>query len=475
MANTPSYSVIEQSPMTGVLAGALTAISGINQEIRAAKKAQDSYNSFADTLEAEGLTGDAAIYRRAAASETPNFMQAAMTGVATQRDLSMPFKQAIDLLDSKRNREAAMERAEVSATGSQGVEHRQNVRMIDSILSNDYDLARQEADAARKEMSDSEQDAIRDASNPELVKQHKDRWSAANNRYNIAVKKMGDAQAKRGQNTKRLSSKSSDADYVIPGGVDVPELPTTGTSVGSPEAMLLPDLNNTPVGVPYPENPVEGTLDVSSRALNRKKAELIKLYGDRDEIKAASSEKELKDIELGLSKVSVFKTQEEARKAGDAAAPVGYNVLVNPRTDGKGYTYRLDEISQPARKLSDTRWEQGDFEFFKGPGDVMYKKRKGEDDAEGIMLTDKHGAGITYTHLESMFKFQGENAGAAYQGPVAKPVGMSDDKQRKLPTVNRSTEHSNPNPTPPPTPSTNPNTNAWRSYLESKPTKNKAQ
>lgn len=100
MANTPNYTILQQPSYDGILLGASTALTGIAQEARAAKKAQTAYNTFADQLEKEGLIADAAIYRGMAASETPNYLNAALTGKAATRDLEMPFQQALKILDS---------------------------------------------------------------------------------------------------------------------------------------------------------------------------------------------------------------------------------------------------------------------------------------------------------------------------------------------------------------------------------------
>ena len=90
----------------GILAGANTALGGVLAESIAAEKAKKDFLGFANVLEQEGLIGDAMIYRQAAASESPDFITAARTGQAKQRDYAKPFEHALRALESKANRES---------------------------------------------------------------------------------------------------------------------------------------------------------------------------------------------------------------------------------------------------------------------------------------------------------------------------------------------------------------------------------
>lgn len=95
--------------LDGVLMGATTAMGGIMAEAIESKKAQTNLINFADTLEKQGLIGDAMIYRQMAASETPNLIQAARTGQATKRDMSAPFEHALRALNEQADRQVRLD------------------------------------------------------------------------------------------------------------------------------------------------------------------------------------------------------------------------------------------------------------------------------------------------------------------------------------------------------------------------------
>lgn len=114
---TPTYSYPTQSPFIGALGGTVSALAGVAQEMQAAEKEKNQLLTFSNILEEKGMKGDALMYRAMANSATPNFMQAAMTGKATERDNSKFFAHALDIMQKDRDmaHDESMTRLKVSA------------------------------------------------------------------------------------------------------------------------------------------------------------------------------------------------------------------------------------------------------------------------------------------------------------------------------------------------------------------------
>jgi hypothetical protein len=403
---TPSYSTFQVSPFVDVLGGAQTAIAGIAAEVRSAAKAKAQLNSFADTLEREGLVGDAAIYRQQAEADKPNFTQAAITGKAAERDYEMPFKQALTILSNKQDNDAAAERARASRSAGIGVDARQGLRLQDSILSSDLDIAKTDYTSAEREIADATNDAnsASAAGNPDLVEVNKRRIEIAKQKQADALARMKATNSQRKAGVAALTNPGNGGfDMTVPGGIEAPDLPVPSvTEQTGPEISLLPDSerNGKPVynseGTTGPDSPVAIAGSTASKNLRIARNNAVKEFGSLEAIVTAPNQKALDDIvanERKMRESVPFKSQKEAEDAGNAVLPKGWTLEVLPK--GSGYTYKLNDPSSAGSASSKIILARADKVFYVGEGGVVYERGLNEPESSGRPVKRKDGSGFT--------------------------------------------------------------------------------
>lgn len=412
---TPTYSTFSVSPLVDVLGGAQTALQGIAAEVRAARKAKDQLNSFADTLESEGLVGDAALYRQQAAADVPNFTQAAMTGKAADRDYEMPFKQALGILKNKQDNDAAADRASISRQVGIGVDARQGLRLQDSILSADFDIAKADYLSAQREIADATNDAAAAsaAGNPDLVAVHKSRIEVGKQKEADALGRMKKTKQERQVGIKALTGDPNMSETSANNAAELPFQPEDGATqpAGGPEDSLLPTSENA--GKPAydltgPSSPVGIAGGNASKALRIARENAKKEFGPIESIMTAPDQKTLDKIvanERKMRESVPYATQEEAANAGNAVRPSGYTVRVVPK--GSGYTYALDKPSSTSQTATQ-EWPRGDNIFYVGEGGVMYKRKANQSKDQGVKVQRKDGSGVTPAQFKEWMEKVGE-------------------------------------------------------------------
>lgn len=107
---TPQYQYVsDTSPLGNILSGASSALVGIQQELSKTEESKNTKLEFARILEERGFDADAAIYRGLANNERPNYLGAAISGKATERDNSSLLKHALGVFNTDREQQARLE------------------------------------------------------------------------------------------------------------------------------------------------------------------------------------------------------------------------------------------------------------------------------------------------------------------------------------------------------------------------------
>lgn len=436
---TPSYSTFSPSPLVDVLGGAQTALQGIAAEVRAHKKSQAQLSAFADTLEKEGLVGDAALYRQQAAADVPDFTSAAMTGKAAQRDYELPFKQAIGILTNKQDNDAAAKRASISRQTGVGVDMRQGLRLQDSILSSDLDIAKADYNSATRAIEDATNDAAAAgaAGQPDQVKIHKRRIEIEQQRQQDALDRMKATNQQRKSGVKALTGDPNQSLKEANNSAELPFQPEDGAvqPPGAPQDSLLPTGENA--GKPTydltgPSSPIGIAGGNASKNLRIARKNAVAEFGPLEQIVTAPDLKSLNAIvanERKMRETVPYKSQEEAANAGNAVLPKGWTLEVLPK--GSGYTYKLNEPSSTSQTATQ-EWPRGDKIFYVGEGGVMYERKANQSKDQGTKVQRKDGSGVTPAQFKEWMEKVGE---AEKMGiPVNPPATLSN------PTVKQSAQ-----------------------------------
>lgn len=233
MANTPKYTFVEDSAASPFFHGGLTALTGIAQERNESRRHKQRLSGFADVLEAQGLYGDANIYRNLADTEEPDLLAAALAGKAIKRDLSQPFDHALDAIKARENRLTQERVAGIRSAGSGNRMTLAEQRQMDQIDSDEQ--SKYESDANRIER-------YIDKLDRELYVAAADKDA---NRVRILEEQKTQAQRELDTTLKRrdevIQSRRTRADRTFN---DVPELPTA--SSGDPTGSYATDSVNNP-------------------------------------------------------------------------------------------------------------------------------------------------------------------------------------------------------------------------------------
>jgi hypothetical protein len=463
---TPNYTIVSNPSYGGILAGATTALVGIASEAAASKKAQQAYNVFADQLSASGLEADAAIYRGMASAETPNFLEAAITGKGATRNLEMPFAQALKLLNEERDRRTSLERTRMSSTaGGLSVTDRQGIRMEDSILTQDISIINQDVRDARSDMDKAQkevEEAVASGAPKEVIERAQARFVDSQKRYQEGVRLLNETQGQRRSLRKQLTTgdsavPSTDAGQAAaakaaglpdPGFLPANSDPATPTQE-SENLRLLPndpsaEGNLVPFGVQdsgFKEDPVV----VGSRSLRKKAEELaIKYRGNKDVISQINKAKDLSTLNQidkeAKSNVSIFKSMGEALEYAKQAAGDDFVPSAAALRTGKGYVPLLLQKKHEVRRTSDREWSngQGDI-YFVGEDGVMYHRRANQPESEGNMITNKDGSGVTPPNFQTFLNGLGIAYGAGVtQNKPPLEVNPTKEQNARNPTLNKS-------------------------------------
>lgn len=466
---TPNYTIVSPPAGSAILEGAMKAFAGISAEAASAKKASEAYGTFADQLDASGLHGDAAMYRGMASAQRPNFIEAALTGRAAERNLQAPFAQALNLLNEERDRNNAL-RKEIIAEGNGGglsVTDRQNVRMDDAILSRDVDITMQEVRDAKRDMDDAKEAAIRDQGNPELVKHHMSTFNDAQKRYQMAVDKANKYQQERRANASRLRAGQQSAPLPqsgspngSPNAGDLPVPPFTPDD-GTSTVELLPNIGERGSLMPFNEEGPSALPEMSSRALRRAKeqAAIRFLYdsGVSNAIDKAASLSELNKITDAAEKErGTFDSAQSAIEAGQKVAPTGFTAVPKPRA-GR-FTY--DIVRSPSESaLKNTEIVRGDKVYYQGTDGFAYGYSV-DKDRSSATIVKQDGAAVTFTKLKAMMDdLETARKMNLYNGPSAELRNQTSKETKQLPQL----LNTNPN-----TPQTTPLQRTMRDWQNTK-------
>lgn len=465
---TPNYQIVTPDSYGGILAGAATALSGIAQEAKAAEKAKQTYMGFADTLESQGLVGDAAIYRQMAASEKPNYLEAALTGKGATRNLELPFQQALKLLNEEKDRNASLQRTRMQqGAGGLSVTERQGLRMEDSILARDVDIISANIRENERDINKYKEAIVRDRGNDELMKLHKANLDQALKQRDIYNQQLQQAQGQRRQITAQMApgkTSASSSSAPVSGVPDPGFLPTNGDiTTPSPESSqveLLPQVNQEGQIIPFgpngevaqaPVTPESGFIQQQSRAL-RKEVErvAVKLAGNNDAIAKLNNARSLSEVQKiekeNEDKIASFQSADEARAAGDKSAPDGFVALGVPNAKGDAYTYRYVKKPDSMTINSSGEWTRGENVYYKGEGGVMYMRKFNQPPSMGKMVTKKDGSAVTPAELLSMWEEMAKaKAAGVYHGELPIMQNPTVKQQAQLPLMLRTPDTTNPN------------------------------
>jgi hypothetical protein len=469
MANTPNYTILAEPSYDGILLGASTALTGIAQEAREAKKAQGAYNAFADQLEKEGLVADAAIYRGMAASETPNYLNAALTGKAATRNLEMPFQQALKLLDSKREEQAALERANLARQGL-SVTERQGLRMEDSILSQDVSLANQELRDATRDEDRILENMARDSGNPALMELYTKQLQDARARKEQARKNLQAIQNQRRGVARQMSTAApasgssratSKEPYAIEGAPDPGPLPVGGPSSPGVEASLVPlegegppfsSMDGSVTEKPATETPEQSFVQARGTAFKREYEQAKRRFKDDPErlerIENAEDISVLRKIVAEAKKeVSIYKTPEEAVNAAKPYAPEGSVTIPKPLANGTGFTFGFVKKAAQVRRVNDRTWSNGEGDiWFIGEDNIIYHRMANQDPVDATMVQNEDGSAVTAATLQTWFNDLGiAYASGVTKTPPPKEINPTTKQNALNPTPNKVTVPMNPN------------------------------
>jgi hypothetical protein len=474
MANTPRYTFVQPPIFGAAIESGIKAMGGIAQEQAASQKNKALLNSFANTLEREGLLADAGVYRNYAAAEQPNFMRAAATGVAEKRNTDMPFEHALKIIQAKQSRETALDVAGIRSTGSRASMTRAEFgarsynldadsrglqdeigRLDRTILSIRAQIPAldaagrvDEANALRREVAkreaalngkEAELRGIRDSRN-NLTNEF---YPASNDTTSTTSVPTGGtplaAGAEGGGGVSFEPTAGSPSGELTPptagvGGEGVlPQNTADDVQIGGKQAAPYSDAQGGDASIPEGKAVPEDT-ELGARTLKALQDDAVKNYPNKEaEIRATTSGPALTAFIKGVNattrtatSATIYPDSISAMAAGEKmrsvmAAGNNYDVVLAPRSGGTTFGLR-------AKPTAPAVWDEGSYRevdgkvYTQGPGGQL------------VPATDKNGKPITALQFKEDMKLLQQNGVTVPQLENANTRDVTNQYPANLPT-----------------------------------------